>query len=106
MGFAALYPSCSLAVLLLDRCSIRKKWSVQQLGDALANTSQDFVLSFLETRYRSADTKDQIASEITLWQQDGNHSCVLDDDVLGEHVAITSDAIDDLHQHIQFDPLF
>ncbi len=81
-----------------------QQMSVQKPGDAFANARQDLVLSFLEPRHRSADAKNQIAREIPLWQQDRDHPGVLDDDVPGEHVAITPDAIDDLHQRIQFDP--
>ena len=62
-------------------------------------------MPFFETGYRSADAKHQVAPEIAFRQEYGDHAGVLDDDVLGEHVAIAPDAIDDLHQRIQFDPL-
>ena len=80
--------------------------SLQQPRDAPPDTGQDLLLPFFETRYRSADAENQVASEIALRQQDGNHTRVLDDDVLGEDVAVAPDAVDDLHQRIQLEVLF
>jgi hypothetical protein len=81
---------------------MRQKESGRQPGDAL-RIQADFICRS-SRRHRPPTLAG--ASEIALWQQDGNHAGILDDDVPGEHVAITSNAVDDPHKHIQLDPFF